>query len=644
MPPGIRWPHRLRGFLIFLVGLVHPVPAVMIEDQLETHVMEKDLSIFSSEFFLAFNHNKSVPENVNDSFTHFSQKANLSLELTPEELAAFKERVAEEVGFEIDHDGLNHSDPAVWKQEFARALEDQKPICTKLLEKVLNQNNTAWSAELKEWMVNLSAHDLRMLNGLIMDSSDKEALDRAYDPRIHKILDVANNSEVVDTKQPSNASVAVSALALLQQPSSMVEKVTPAFNDDELDEFDNGAPDGTHFEGAPAFSLVEMDSTEAGGLKSQGSRRRRRSSSSRRRRRRKKKSSSRRRRRRRRRSSSRRRESSSRRRESSPPPSSRRRSSSRRRRSSPPPSPPPSSRRRSSSSRRRREKAPSPPPPKQEPGHFDPRKQWPECAELIGTVRDQGKCGSCWAFAIVGSMDARLCIESDGKFRGESAFVSAGYIASCGNRGQNGCGGGNPGAGYNWVAQNGAPTGGHGSNKKTCVPYFGTGDSLDHFNGGGRSPPCPSSCSRDTQYSRSLSDDKFYAAGVGRQIKDLTQAKNALDQGPIPFGFAVYRDFMQYKGGIYTPRGGQKTGMHAVVAIGYGPDYILAVNSWGERWGDRGLFKIQPGCCDMVFWVPTATPVDKGAFPVPNGGKNANFRRRTAPAPRPPPPPGGGGG
>lgn len=241
-------------------------------------------------------------------------------------------------------------------------------------------------------------------------------------------------------------------------------------------------------------------------------------------------------------------------------------------------------------------------------------------------------------------MDARLCIESDGKFRGESAFVSAGYIASCGNRGQNGCKGGNPGAGYNWVAQNGAPTGGHGSNKKTCVPYFGTGDSLDHFNGGGRSPPCPSSCSRDTQYSRSLSDDKFYAAGVGRQIKDLTQAKNALDQGPIPFGFAVYRDFMQYKGGIYTPRGGQKTGMHAVVAIGYGPDYILAVNSWGEKWGDRGLFKMQPGCCDMVFWVPTATPVDKGAFPVPNGGKNANFRRRTAPAPRPPPPPGGGGG
>merc|ERR1719375_786562 len=91
---------------------------------------------------------------------------------------------------------------------------------------------------------------------------------------------------------------------------------------------------------------------------------------------------------------------------------------------------------------------------------------------------------------------------------------------------------------------------------------------------------------------------------------------------------------MQYKTGVYTPRSHQKQGMHAVTAIGYGPDYILAVNSWGESWGDNGLFKIKAGCCGMIFWPPSDTNiVDKSAFPLPSGGNAADFRRRS-PTPR----------
>ncbi|CAN0294021.1 unnamed protein product, partial [Ectocarpus fasciculatus] len=33
------------------------------------------------------------------------------------------------------------------------------------------------------------------------------------------------------------------------------------------------------------------------------------------------------------------------------------------------------------------------------PVNFDAREAFPECASVIGRVRDQSDCGSCWAFA-----------------------------------------------------------------------------------------------------------------------------------------------------------------------------------------------------------------------------------------------------
>ena len=62
------------------------------------------------------------------------------------------------------------------------------------------------------------------------------------------------------------------------------------------------------------------------------------------------------------------------------------------------------------------------------PRAFDARVAFPKCAGVIGSVRDQGKCGSCWAVAATEVMNDRLCVASGGRRRRE---LSPQYALSC---------------------------------------------------------------------------------------------------------------------------------------------------------------------------------------------------------------------
>ena len=52
--------------------------------------------------------------------------------------------------------------------------------------------------------------------------------------------------------------------------------------------------------------------------------------------------------------------------------------------------------------------------PEDIPASFDARTVWPDCPSLR-EIRDQGGCGSCWAFGAVTAMSDRICIHSQGK-------------------------------------------------------------------------------------------------------------------------------------------------------------------------------------------------------------------------------------
>merc|ERR1711936_1092874 len=82
------------------------------------------------------------------------------------------------------------------------------------------------------------------------------------------------------------------------------------------------------------------------------------------------------------------------------------------------------------------------------PESFDPREKWPECP-TIREIRDQGGCGSCWAFGAVTAMSDRIC------------------IYSCGF----GCNGGFPGAAWSFWSRKGLVSGGQYGTHQGCQPY-----------------------------------------------------------------------------------------------------------------------------------------------------------------------------
>eukprot|EP00250_Pteridium_aquilinum_P006407 c16344_g1_i1 orf=145-1239(+) len=189
----------------------------------------------------------------------------------------------------------------------------------------------------------------------------------------------------------------------------------------------------------------------------------------------------------------------------------------------------------------------------------------------VTLVKDQGSCGSCWAFSSVGAIEGAHAIAT-----GKLVSLSEQELVSCALS-NNGCDGGLMDPSFEWVIKNG------GINTEDGYPYV---------SGNGRR----SICSLLKIMKKTVSIDSY----VDVTPNDENALMCAVAQQPVSVAInAAGYDFQLYAGGVFSGTCSDDPNDidHAVLVVGYGSengkDYWIVKNSWGEQWGLDGYVHIE---------------------------------------------------
>ncbi|OQR98539.1 cysteine protease family C01A [Thraustotheca clavata] len=190
-------------------------------------------------------------------------------------------------------------------------------------------------------------------------------------------------------------------------------------------------------------------------------------------------------------------------------------------------------------------------------------------SKCVNQIKNQGNCGSCWAFSAAGVIESAHCIAT-----GTLLDIAEQQAVSCEvEDGQGGCEGGWPADSIDWMVKTGM-----------CL----TKDYPYTSGTTGQNGVCKTSCAKQT----------FNLDG-SVELKGEAGLTTGIQTQPISVAVEAGNDVWQhYKGGVVSKCPGAQSD-HAVIAVGIdsenGKDYYKIRNSWGAKWGEAGYIRLQRG-------------------------------------------------
>lgn len=181
---------------------------------------------------------------------------------------------------------------------------------------------------------------------------------------------------------------------------------------------------------------------------------------------------------------------------------------------------------------------------------------------FVTPVRNQGQCGSCWAFSSVGALEGQLK-----KKTGKLLTLSPQNLVDCVSENY-GCGGGYMTTAFQYVKDN------RGIDSEDAYPYVGQDESC-MYSPKGKAAKC-----------------RGYREIPEGNEKALKRAVARV--GPVAVSIdASLASFQFYSKGVYSDENCSNQEVnHAVLVVGYGAQkghkHWIIKNSWGESWGNKG--------------------------------------------------------